>query len=183
MALLNPSFEDAGALPGEAAHWTLTGVTSREVIAAFGAARADAFESFERWCPFLDVLAPSSTVLALFDGAREGFEDFEELWANSLYLREFQPAVLVPLHTPAPETFDGSWVSAGYFHAWGAITSAAASFGPSTAETFEDHWRGIDAFARDLASVATDVARFAHVAQGAKPLESFESAWTHATTL
>ena len=75
MALLNPSFEDAGALPGEAAHWTLTGVTSREVIAAFGAARADAFESFERWFSFLDVLAPSSTVLALFDGAREARRD------------------------------------------------------------------------------------------------------------
>ena len=180
MALLNPSFEDAGALPGEAAHWTLTAVTSREAIAAFGAAPAEAFESFERWFPFVDVLAPSSTVLAFFDGAREGFEDFEEAWANSLYLREFQPAVLVAFLTPAPETFDATWESAGYFHAWGAITSAAASFGPSTAETFEDHWRGSDAFARDLASVTTDVARFA---PGAKPLEAFETAWTHATTL
>jgi hypothetical protein len=180
MALLNPSFEDAGALPGAAAHWTLTAVTSREAIAAFGAAPAEAFERFERWFSLVSVFAPSSTVLAFFDGAREGFEDFEEAWANSLYLREFQPAVLVPLLTPAPETFDATWRNAGYCHAWGAIASAAASFGPSTAESFEDHWRGNEAFARDLASVATDVARFE---PGAKPLEAFETAWTHATTL
>jgi hypothetical protein len=38
MAILNPSFEDAGALPGEAEHWTLSAVTSLEEIAGFGAA-------------------------------------------------------------------------------------------------------------------------------------------------
>jgi hypothetical protein len=180
MALLNPSFEDAGALPGDAAHWTLTAVTSREVIAAFGAARAEAFESFERWFPFVDVLAPSSTVLAFFDGAREGFEDFEELWANSLYLREFQPAVLVPLLTPAPESFDATWSGAAYFLAWASGFSAAASFGVQTFEAFEERWRGNESFARDLASVAIDAA---HFAPGARAFEAFETAWTHATTL
>ena len=36
MVLENPSFEDAGSSPGEAAHWTLTAVTSLEVLAGFG---------------------------------------------------------------------------------------------------------------------------------------------------
>ena len=38
MAILNPSFEDAGALPGEAEHWALSAVTSLEEIAGFGTA-------------------------------------------------------------------------------------------------------------------------------------------------
>jgi len=180
MALLNPSFEDAGALPGEAAHWTFSAVTSREAIAAFGAAPAEAFESFERWSPFLDALAPSSTVLAFFDGGREGVEDFEQAWANSLYLREFQPAVLVPLHTPVPETFDATWSSAAYFLAWASVPSAAASFGAQTLEAFEERWRGNESFARDLASVAVDAA---HFAPGARAFEAFETAWAHATTV
>ena len=35
MAILNPSFEDAGALPGEAEHWVLQTVTGAERIAGF----------------------------------------------------------------------------------------------------------------------------------------------------
>jgi hypothetical protein len=42
MALLNPSFEDAGTLPGEAEHWALSAVTSCEEVAGFGTAPEDA---------------------------------------------------------------------------------------------------------------------------------------------
>lgn len=38
MAVLNPSFEDAGTLPGDAEHWTLFAVTSLEELAGFGSA-------------------------------------------------------------------------------------------------------------------------------------------------
>ena len=31
MAVLNPSFEDAGALPGQAEHWTLVAVCSKDI--------------------------------------------------------------------------------------------------------------------------------------------------------
>ncbi len=42
MALLNPSFEDAGTLPGEAEHWTLTATTSLEELALLPEVRAGA---------------------------------------------------------------------------------------------------------------------------------------------
>jgi hypothetical protein len=180
MALANPSFEDGGALAGEAAHWTLTARTSREAIAGFGASPPQAFESFERWFAFVDALAGVTTVIAFFDGGRDGDEDFEEAWANSLYLREFQPAVLVPLHASAAETFDATWTGAAYFLAWGAVTSDAASFGAQGAEDFETHWHSNESFAHDLAAIATDAARFA---PGALAFEPFDTAWVHATTL
>ncbi len=66
MALLNPTFDDAGALPGEAAHWTLTAVTSLEVLAGFGTAPEDAWEDFERWIAFLAALADVTVVRAFF---------------------------------------------------------------------------------------------------------------------
>ena len=54
MPVLNPSFEDAGALPGEAEHWTLSAVTSREEIAGFGAGSEEAWDDFDRWFDLLD---------------------------------------------------------------------------------------------------------------------------------
>lgn len=49
MAILNPSFEDAGAVTGEAEHWTLVTATTLERIAGFGPAPHEACEGFERW--------------------------------------------------------------------------------------------------------------------------------------
>ncbi|MCA2980741.1 MAG: hypothetical protein INH37_20940 [Myxococcaceae bacterium] len=72
MALLNPTFADAGALPGEAARWTISAVTSLEVLAAFGGAGR---EDFERWSAFLAALADVTLVRAFF--GRDGFEAFE----------------------------------------------------------------------------------------------------------
>jgi hypothetical protein len=180
MALANPSFEDAGSLPADAAHWTLSARTSREAIAAFGASPPQAFESFERWSSFVDALAGVTTVIAFFDSGHHGFEDFEHAWANSLYLREFQPAVLVPLHSSATETFDANWSGAAYFLAWGAVASDAATFGAHGAEDFEARWHANESFEHDLAAIATDAARFA---PGALAFEPFETAWVHATTL
>jgi hypothetical protein len=73
MALLNPTFADAGALPGEAARWTISAVTSLEVLAAFGGAGR---EDFERWSAFHRALADVTVVRAFFD-SRDGFEAFE----------------------------------------------------------------------------------------------------------
>jgi hypothetical protein len=72
MALLNPTFADAGALPGEAARWTITAVTRVEAIAAFGRVGR---EDFERWSTFIASLAGLTVVRAFF--GRDGFEEFE----------------------------------------------------------------------------------------------------------
>jgi hypothetical protein len=86
MAILNPSFEDAGALPGEAEHWALSAVTSLEEIAGFGTAPEEAWEDFERWFELLDSIDDVVVVLAFFDSALKGYEEFESGWANVVYL-------------------------------------------------------------------------------------------------
>ncbi len=45
----NPGFEDAGASPGEAAHWVFTSVVQRQGIAGFGPGSPIGWEDFERW--------------------------------------------------------------------------------------------------------------------------------------
>jgi hypothetical protein len=72
MPLLNPTFADAGSLPGEAARWTITAVTRLEAIAAFGGVGR---EDFERWSSFLASLAGLAMVRAFF--GRDGVEEFE----------------------------------------------------------------------------------------------------------
>ena len=63
MPVLNPSFEDAGALPGEAEHWALSAMTSLEEIAGFGTAPEEAWEDFERWFELLDSIDGTVPIL------------------------------------------------------------------------------------------------------------------------
>ena len=102
MAILNPSFEDAGTLPGEAEHWALSAATSLEEIAGFGTAPEEAWEDFERWFELLDSIDDVVVVLAFFDSALKGYEEFESGWANVVYLYDLPPAQLVTA------TFDGN---------------------------------------------------------------------------
>lgn len=115
MGILNPSFEDAGAQPGLAEHWTLTTSVAGQRIAGFGPAPEDAWEGFERWFELLTEFEPGSLALALFDPLAEGHEDFEEAWSND-------------------QAF--AWL-------WAAVTSQAALFnGAGNAdEDFENAWR------------------------------------------
>ena len=153
MALLNPRFVDAGANPGEAAHWTLTAFTSLEVLAAFeGAARED----FERWTPVLDELTQS---IRFFFG-NDGFEEFEKAWANSAFLFDLPTGRVVAC------TFDGVAVEAWtqpFLREWTAVASVLG--------LVEDFARA--GFATDWSSLTSD----------ALPTEDFAGAWTHAVTL
>ena len=76
MPILNPSFEDAGTLPGEAAHWTLTAMTSLEEMAGFGALPEQAWEDFERWFELRAELEAVLTARAFFAPGTDGFESF-----------------------------------------------------------------------------------------------------------
>lgn len=84
MPLLNPTFADAGAQPGQAAHWVLTASTNRQRVARFGDGRGR--EDFEAWSLFVAELAAPSVVRDFF--GRDGFEVFEGGWANSAFLVE-----------------------------------------------------------------------------------------------
>ncbi|MCL2726694.1 MAG: hypothetical protein FWD69_19925 [Polyangiaceae bacterium] len=180
MALLNPSFEDAGTLPGEAAHWTLTAVTSLEELAGFGTAPEEAWEDFERWFERLASPDDVIVVLAFFDTLK-GYEAFESGWDNVVYLYELPPVQLVSA------TFDGhdaedcesGWSNVPYAHEWSDVAGMTGMFGTEPREGFEEKWHGNEAYAWTWAGVTSSHAMFDAGAQG---VEEFESAWTRATT-
>lgn len=133
MALLNPTFADAGALPGEAAHWTLTAVTSREVLAAFGGV---AREDFEGWGELLASLT-DVTVVRVFFGS-DGFEAFERLF---LYELPTGRLVTFPFSGGVVET----WTASPLLDDWAAV--------PSVSGLVEDFARA--GFAFDWVNVAS----------------------------
>ncbi|WP_375757362.1 hypothetical protein [Corallococcus exercitus] len=182
MALLNPSFEDAGLLPGEAEHWTLTASTSIEVLAGFGTAPEDAWEDFERWYALLASLDDVTVVLAFFDSAIKGYEEFESGWANVVYLYEFPPAQLVTATFDSNDVEDceTGWSNVPYARDWFGVVSVTGVFDGEPCEDFEDQWRSNHLYAWTWAAVTASVALFD---AGAQAVEDFENAWTHTTTL
>jgi len=95
MAILNPSFEDAGGEPGTAEHWTLATSVAGQRIAGFGPSPHRGWEDFDRWFELRLSFVPGSLALAFFDPIAEGFEDFEEAWN----LAKEGTALKVMLHT------------------------------------------------------------------------------------
>lgn len=180
MALRNPSFEDAGEHAGEAAHWILTAVTSREQIAGFGLPPR-AWEDFERWFVLWPSLEDVAVVRAFFDRAVEGYEDFDEGWANSGYLYELLPALLVTCGFGGRSVEDcaAGWDNEPYLRDWERVPSAAAAFSSEEAESFEARWTHAP-YAQTWEDVVSFSARFD---VGARPIEDFESAWTSTRTL
>ena len=182
MALLNPGFEDAGSLPGEAAHWNLTAVTSLQRLAGFGTAPQQAWEDFERWFEPLAALDDVTVVLALFDGAMKGYEAFESGWANAVYLVDFPPSQLVAAsfdgHTI--EDCETGWSNVPFARDWADLANVACVFQASPHEDFETQWSGNQQYAWTWAGVASAAAMFNG---GGQPVEDFNNAWTTMTTL
>lgn len=96
MSIVNPSFETAGATPGSALGWTLTGTGTAEAVEVFGTP-ALPYEGFE-WDTtdyideFVDAGTAGNLADAAFDTAEslgEPYEDFNELWGNTPYSYEF----------------------------------------------------------------------------------------------
>jgi hypothetical protein len=146
MALLNPTFADAGAIHGEAARWTITAMTSLEVLAAFsGVGRED----FERRSAFLGALADVTVVRAFF--GRDGFEEFERpflfaLPTGRVVTCPFGGRDVETWTRPSPWLDDWSRVPstpgltepfarAGYVSDWSGVGGVAAP-----AETFSGAW-------------------------------------------
>jgi hypothetical protein len=147
MPLLNPTFADAGALPGEAARWTITAVTRLEAIAAFGGVGR---EDFERWSALLASLAGLTVVRAFF--GRDGFEEFERpflftLPTGRVVTCSFGGRDVETWSRPAPWLDDWSRVPStpgltelfagpGFVADWSSVVSTAAP-----TETFSGAWR------------------------------------------
>lgn len=136
MAVVNPSFELAGARPGDAAGWRLQAFTQRVRVAAFGAPPVG-FESYE-WAPAPTELSDLAMQVALFDDVPETVEDYEDGWGGGLF--EFDLALA------ALATFDGDPLEE---YEWTDLVTALASVeqaefvGPDGAVTAESWERTI----------------------------------------
>lgn len=170
MALLNSSFEDAGSGPGEAAHWQLRAATSLQAVAGFTAETEEARESFERWAEFFAAFDAVASARAFFDSAVDGFEDFEDGFANQSFVRDLSLAQVLPalLSTSGPEDFEEHTLTT----AWASVSSMAGAFDGEPSEDFEDAWRANELFVREWSSVPA----------AALGTETFEAGWAPATT-
>ena len=182
MAILNPSFEDAGAQPGEAEHWTIQTVAGRERIAGFGPAPHEAWEGFERWFDLALVFADGDLAIALFDPLAEGYEDFEDAWDNDLYLTELPTGQIVtaPFGGGAVEDMEDGWSNVPYATAWEEVAGVIGLFDAEPREDFEESWDGNESFIWDWAMAVGVIANFDG---GADTDEDFENGWAAATTI
>jgi len=182
MALLNPSFEDAGVLPGEAAHWVLSAVTSLEEIAGFGTAPEQACEDFERWFELLGELEAVLTERAFFALGSEGYEAFERGWCEGVFLFELPPAQMVaaPFSPADAEHCESGWSNETFYWGWDSVPFAAGQFDGKPREDFEDLWHGNQTFDWDWDTVTAVTAMFD---SDAEDREDFESGWAAATTI
>ncbi len=182
MAILNPSFEDGGTNPGEAAHWTLVTVVAGERIAGFAPDPYRAWEDFERWSELLLVFEDGDLAFALFDPLAEGYEDFEDAWGNDLYMTELPSGqvVLCPFGGGAGEAFEAGWSNDGFATSWDVVTAVTGSFDGEPREDFEEQWSSNQSYAWAWAGVTSTSAMFDG---GAQNREDFENGWTAMVTL
>ena len=182
MAILNPSFENAGAQPGEAEHWSLQSFTGLQRIAGFGPVPHRACEDFERWFELLDDLDGITVAIALFDPLAEGYEDFEDAWDNDIYLTELPTGhvVTAPFGGGAVEDMEDGWSNVPYATAWEDVAGVIGLFDAESREDFEEQWRSNEAYAWVWADVAGVIAGFDG---GAQTVEDFENDWAAATSI
>ena len=130
----------------------------------------------------LDSIDDVVVVLAFFDSALKGYEEFESGWANVVYLYDLPPAQLVTA------TFDGlaaeecetGWSNVPYAREWADLTAATGVFDGEPREDFEDQWRSNQLYAWTWAAVTSSAALFD---AGAQAVEDFNNGWTSMTTL
>lgn len=180
MPILNPSFEDAGAAPGLAAHWTLRTFVARERIAGFGPPPHRGREDFERWFAWIGALDEASRAVGVFEPRREAFEAFEAGWGNDLFAFE------LPIGATASAPFGGrgvddletGWTAGPFVATWRDVVAALARFAAEPMEAFERGWRGSERFVWAWSGVTAAAATF----DGGVATESFDgSDWPRIT--
>lgn len=182
MTIQNPSFEDPGAAPGEAAHWTLNTHVVGERIAGFGPEPYRSWEDFERWFALQRAFTSGDLTRAFFDPQPEGYEDFEDAWANDLYMRELPSGgVVAAVFSGVDEVEDMArgWSNDIYARAWHEVSATAAWFMGEPVEHFESSWRANELYLRSWSDVTSSAALF----DGGAPAETFGNGWSAATTL
>ena len=181
-AVQNPGFEDAGASPGEAAHWVFTAVVQRQGIAGFGPGAPMGWEDFERWHELVRVFDESAAVLAMFDPQGEGYEDFGEAWDNDVFLMELPTGHVVAcaFHGGVVEDLEVGWDNVPFAWSWSDVSASPALFGGQPSERFGAAWYDNEHYAWAWTDVTSDAALFDG---GASAVESFSGTWDPATTI
>ena len=166
--ILNPSFEDAGALVGQALSWTVTYPAGEEDFASFtGVSRNYPWEGYEElWQDNQDWQAAFGTgdlLPALFEGGTLVQEAFDYSW--------MEPALPYAPYTLPRWNHHSQWVrDSGNF--------TVASFDLMVAEGFEDYeeeWADNEGAVADLTGGTTVAASFdVGIPQG---FEDFEEEW------
>jgi hypothetical protein len=174
MSFVNPTLRDPGSTPGSAKGWTIASLCQAQRLAAFAPAPARAAEDFERWSDFQATFPDGSLVLAFFDVAPEGYEDFEEGWTPSAFISEFSDALLdtCSFGGSSVEDMETGWLTGAFVRMWSDVVGAPALFGGGAVEDFEA-WLAPAAIS--FASATFD--------GGSKSAETFEGAWTAMKTL
>lgn len=174
MSLVDPTLREPGPTPGSAKGWTIASVCQAQRLAAFGPSPARAREDFERWSDLLVTFPDGGLVLAFFDAAPEGYEDFEEGWTTSAFISEFSDALLdaCTFGGGSIEDMESGWLTSPFVRAWADVIGQAALFGGAPVEDFET-WLA-------AGSIAFTPASFDG---GIKSAETFEGTWTAMKTL
>ena len=178
MAFLNPRFQDAGGVPGEAAHWILNTQVSGQRFAGFGPDPVRAVEDFARWSAFLPDLEAVTVVLAFFSAKPQGFEDFERGWGNDNYPLELSGGASEACSFGGSEVedFDLGWSMAPIPN-WEEVVAVQGLFGGNaSSETFGAAWL-------DLVVLWSLVPSLAATFDGNASAESFTGTWPKATTI
>ena len=182
MAIQNPGFENGGANPGDAEHWTYLTVTSLERLAGFGPTPHEAWEGFERWFDLLNDFGTLTVAIAFFDPLAEGHEDFEEAWNNDIFLTELPTGQVetAPFGGGAVEDMEDGWSNTSYITEWELVPDITGQFDDEPREDFEDQWRSNQSYAWSWAALTSQTAMFD---AGTDSNEDFENDWTAASTI
>ena len=185
----NPSFEEAGAGPGEALGWTLITSVANQEFALFDGV---GYEDFELWHAFIE--NSDSFIEATF-GVIDAAEDFEKLWGpfdgsdpkfgvlvppigypgNQGFLFELgQTADAEFFGSGGAESFEVGWGQDTPLFSWDDVDSELAIFDSGlTFENFEEGW-GNDDYIFEFAPIQLDDASFYF--QTPRTFDSFEDA-------
>lgn len=200
-AFANLSFETQGALPGDAASWTLnlsTAVHWAPFASVSGAGqRTDDFEfSWGNSTPIL-ALDGTNTVVDQFNmppPLNTAFDDFERHWANDGFLFVIAATVYAEFANkvnPPPDPFDdfeGQWANTGFAFSLASVITDTALFEAVPDEDYESGWNN-DAY---LFTVVNGVlvplapmldAQFDAAVHAAEDFETFKADQTFTVTL
>jgi hypothetical protein len=143
MAVLNPSFEDAGASPGQAANWTVASTVTTFEIASFDTGGYIGWEDFESdWSntPFYSEFGAGALEVAEFESTTtipNEVEDFEQLWSNLPYLTELSVIDAATFDGNDFENFEAAGWDPNYKTAFSGGDIDAAVFDGNDYENFE----------------------------------------------